>query len=88
MPGSFRSSAALAGMLDGDRIVKFGGREVKGQRELVTAIRAVKPNSEVEVVVLVDGSATASVVEVARSALLTGATARASTAEATRPEIG
>jgi hypothetical protein len=41
-----------------------------------------------EVVGLVDGSATASVVEVARSALLTGATARASTAEATRPEIG
>ncbi len=47
--------AAAAGMLDGDRIIRFGGKEVEGQADLATAIRSRKPLAEVEVVVVRDG---------------------------------
>jgi len=47
--------AAAAGMLDGDRIIRFAGKEVKGQAALVTAIRSQKTTAEVEVVVLREG---------------------------------
>ncbi len=57
--------AARAGMLPGDRIIKFAGKKVTGPNDLVAAIRSQKPGTEVEIVVLRDGREVALKVEFA-----------------------
>jgi S1-C subfamily serine protease len=49
------SAAALAGLQAGDVIVGIGGKEIKGQTDLILAVRLYRVGDEVEFVALRDG---------------------------------
>jgi len=50
------SPAALAGLREGDLIVRFAGNKVQGLDDLAAYLRGKKPGEEVEIVVLRSGN--------------------------------